>query len=716
MADVIIIDEAHHFRNPGVKGTGGEHGIKGKRDRKPSRYRFLFDLIEGSHGPKQMFMLTATPINNRLDDFRHMIELFSRGKEDHFKSTLGINSLRGHFIGLERELEQAMKASEDGSALSTDLAEAERVLLDDDLFRTIVVQRSRSYVKKTQIQQGAKVTMFPTREKPAVADYSVKKTYGRLLDLVEKAFDKKTPLFVLGIYYPLAYYKGTDEDVDPFVENRQKQVVALIRIQFLKRLESSARAFEKSCDRLLLKLLAWVTRHSKTEWQMAMLERWNVRHAELTGYVQRTYQAELFPGEKRQKDDDAGEDIVTEEMLEAVEDLSPDGYEIDQILSDTYEDLNTLAEFLNELRKFKPKHDDKVKALIRLLKTDPVLKHHKVLIFTEFADTARYLLGQLKEAGIEGVEEIDSGRKCDRGEILERFSPYYNGTSSAELADAGKKGIRVLISTDVLSEGLNLQDATRLINYDLHWNPVRLMQRIGRVDRRLNPAIEAQIVADHPDQKELRGNVKYWNFLPPDELNDLLRLYQRVAHKTLRISKTFGIEGKKLLTPQDDYDALKEFNEKYEGTTTPVEEMRLAYQDMLKSDPELERRLNNLPLRVFSGKNHPTENARALFFCYRLPIANVKGEWDGQQTRTGWYLLDLETGKVLEDAQAINESIKCTEGTPRRLKEDKKTLVDARKAVEKHIKKTYMRKVRAPTQDMEGKTIKPLLLAWMELS
>lgn len=80
----------------------------------------------------------------------------------------------------------------------------------------------------------------------------------------------------------------------------------------------------------------------------------------------------------------------------------------------------------------------------------------------------------------------------------------------------------------MLSEGLNLQDATRLITYDIHWNPVRLMQRIGRVDRRLNPAIEARIVADQPGQKNLRGKVAYWNFLPPDELDALLRLYNRV--------------------------------------------------------------------------------------------------------------------------------------------------------------------------------------------
>jgi superfamily II DNA/RNA helicase len=294
-----------------------------------------------------------------------------------------------------------------------------------------------------------------------------------------------------------------------------------------------------------------------------------------------------------------------------VPDLSREDYDVPKVLRETIDDLDQVAAFLDELRRFEPRHDDKLKALVRLLKTDPVLKAHKVLIFTEFAETARYLRQQLEAAGIAGVAQIDSATKADRGEMISRFAPYYNGSSSAELAGEGLSEIRVLVSTDVLSEGLNLQDATRLINYDLHWNPVRLMQRIGRVDRRLNPDVEKRLVADHPEEAALRGKVTYWNFLPPDELNALLTLYARVTHKTLRISKTFGIEGKKLLRPEDDFEALKNFNHLYEGTPTPAEQLQLEYEKLLADDPGLEDRLHNLPGRVFSGKRHPREGTRA---------------------------------------------------------------------------------------------------------
>jgi superfamily II DNA/RNA helicase len=309
-------------------------------------------------------------------------------------------------------------------------------------------------------------------------------------------------------------------------------------------------------------------------------------------------------------------------MLDDVERVDRDEFNVSDIIDDTISDLNQVAIFLRELRDFAPSQDKKLSALIKLLKNDSVLKDNKVLIFSEFMHTARYLKKQLVEAGISGVDEIDSAIKGDRGEIIRRFSPYYNGSSSPMLAAKGLSEIRVLVSTDVLSEGLNLQDATRLINYDLHWNPVRLMQRIGRVDRRMNPDIEALILADHPEQKKIRGDIAYWNFLPPEELDDLLKLYGKVAKKTLRISKTLGIEGRKLLKPTDEFDDLREFHQEYEGTESAIEKMHLELQELFRKDPELQTRLAGFPGRLFSGNEHPATNAKAVFFCYALPGRN----------------------------------------------------------------------------------------------
>ncbi len=664
MADAIVVDEAHHFRNPGLKER--------------SRYWRLFEIAEG----KALYFLTATPVNNRLIDLQHMVELFSRRQADYFKDApLGIHSLPGHFRKMENELERVVLQKELGhESMETNEVEAEQVLSNDALFRALVVQRSRAYVKQSQQQHNGKEAIFPKREDPKVADYSIKKTYGKLLELIEKAFNKEKPLFSLAIYYPLAYYKGPDASIDPLREGRQREVVSLIRVQFLKRFESSARAFEASCNTLLQKLLAWVTKHSQTEHERKRLDRWMTRYAELIGYVRET-QRELFGEEE---DADADEDVVSEEMLEDVEELNRKEYKVEEILDECFDDLDQIAEFLDELRKFKSGHDDKLQALIKLLKSDPVMKRHKVLLFSEYMATARYLRQELTKAGIEGVDEIDSAVKRDRGDIIRQFAPYYNGSSSAELAAESLSETRILISTDVLSEGLNLQDATRIINYDIHWNPVRLMQRIGRVDRRLSSETEKRTLRDHPDRAEIRGTVEFWNFLPPDELDDLLRLYRKVARKTLRISKTFGIEGKKLLKPEDDYEALKEFNHTYEGTTSPTEAMHLEYQKLLHENPGLADRLSALPGKVFSGKQHPSPGAQAVFFCYALPAPSAESRpeagteiaaWSEDAGYTRWYLYNLDS-----------------------------------KEVENHLKNTYFKKVQAPIG------VKAKLKAWMEVS
>ena len=343
-----------------------------------------------------------------------------------------------------------------------------------------------------------------------------------------------------------------------------------------------------------------------------------------------------------------------------------------------------------------------------LLKSDPLLKGQKVLIFSEFSDTARYLNAELDQAGIDGVEQIDSGTHSKKGSanVIRRFAPYYNGSSSAQLAEKGSTEIRVLISTDVLSEGLNLQDAARLINYDLHWNPVRLMQRIGRVDRRMNPEVEARLLADHPEVKPIRGRVAYWNFLPPGELDDLLRLYNRVTDKTLRISKTLGIEGGKLLHPENDFDVLRNFNHRYEGVPTPAERMDLEYQKLLKDHPELAASLPNMPGRVFSGKRHPSAGGRAVFFCFALPAADHGATvdeagalpWTEEAGRAAWYLYDVATGEIIEEPARIIDAIRCEPDTPRHCTIAKPTLSEIRAKVEQHIKKTlYARACRPPS-------------------
>ena len=234
--------------------------------------------------------------------------------------------------------------------------------------------------------------------------------------------------------------------------------------------------------------------------------------------------------------------------------------------------------------------------------------------------TARYLKQQLAKAGLTEIDEVDSAVGRDRGEIINQFSPVLQRIEElASLAEKGLTETRILISTDVLSEGLNLQDATRLINYDLHWNPVRLMQRIGRVDRRMDPSVEELIAADHPDRAAIRGKVVFWNFLPPEELDDLLKLYNRVSHKVLRISRTFGIEGKKLLKPEDDYEALKRLHARLRRDDLSLGRNEPGVSEAPAGQPRLGRSPGSAARPRIQRQAAPKAGSQAVFFCYALP-------------------------------------------------------------------------------------------------
>ena len=191
-ADVILIDEAHHFRNPGGAGEG---------EKEESRYRKFQQYLHQPGGrEKQMFLLTATPINNGVHDFRHILELRTNGDDAYFATgtrNLGIHNLRAHFVQLEKSLLQTPAAAAENEA--SELFRLEDALQKDIIFEELVVQRSRVYVKKSESGCAGGAVVFPTREVPRVAPYKLKVTYGRLLESVEQAFSRTKPLFALTV-------------------------------------------------------------------------------------------------------------------------------------------------------------------------------------------------------------------------------------------------------------------------------------------------------------------------------------------------------------------------------------------------------------------------------------------------------------------------------------------------------------------------------------
>jgi hypothetical protein len=227
----------------------------------------------------------------------------------------------------------------------------------------------------------------------------------------------------------------------------------------------------------------------------------------------------------------------------------------------------------------------------------------------------------------------------------------------------------------------------------------------------MDPEVEKRLIADHPEIASDRGKVAFWNFLPPDELNRLLTLYSTVTRTTLQISETMGIEGRKLLTPEDEYDALKEFNAGYEGERSLLEDLHLELQEMLKEVPDLKDRLDSMPGAIFSGRSRPKKGTRGIFFCYKLPGWDVDEEdFSINSGPCKWYLYETASGNVLEEISDIITSVRSKPEEPRVCSVAPQTLIETRESVKKHIKNTYLKKVEAPV----GVDIQ--LVAWMEIN
>ena len=466
-----------------------------------------------------------------------------------------------------------------------------------------------------------------------------------------------------------------------------------------------------SCWRLLRKLLTWTEVHATRDHDKKRLNRWKTRHTKLLEQVNHasSVQAEFW------EDDAEPDEFITDAQRDEIEKLDPKVYNVDDMLDETLDDLEQLAEFLRLVKDVRPDRDSKLTALAKLLAEDKELKGRKVIIFTEFSDTAEYLEHHLKDKGFKNVERIDgSSNQKQRSASIHRFAPYYNDATPP----SEDKAINILIATDVLAEGLNLQDANRLINFDLHWNPVRLMQRIGRVDRRMNPDTEAKIIKAHPEQAGTRNTVMYWNFLPPDELETLLRIYNRVNRKTVVISKAFGIEGKKLLKPDDDFDPIKEINEQFEGEQSGSERLALEYQELAKEHPELIDKLPKFPLKTFSGKESPKSDTKGVFFCFRIPrpdsedIDSETGEprWTEAAGDTVWQLYSSNGEELLTEPAKIAEFIRSKPQTPRKCEFGQDDLKKLREKAEKALNKSHLRPLQAPVG------VEPKLKCWMEIN
>ena len=448
--DLIVIDESHNFRND-----------EGKR------YKRLMEEVISEGARSKVLMLSATPVNTALTDLRNQIHLMTEGREDFFRQILNVSNVRETMRAAQREFEAwERSANRDKAKLLEKLGGDFLRLLD-----AVSISRSRKQVEKFYAEEMERVGQFPKHEKPdnryPDTDLTGQLSYRELSDLIGE--------FKLSVYQPSEYLTPEAATARGIASAqarlnfsqlvREHHLVGMIRTNFLKRLESSPHSLTLTLKRTIGKI-------------EDLLERMDIYDSGA--------QVNILPDD----DEDDEEFFVSR----GNQPYRLNELDIPRWRKDLRQDKATLSAALSKVSAITPERDGKLREIQNTLRhrvknpssyTDG-LPNRKTLIFTTFKDTAEYLYDNLKgvsdELGLNmAMVSGDVTHACtgdrDFNSILSNFAPIARGRQSA-----GDE-IDLLIATDCISEGQNLQDCDTVINYDIHWNPVRVIQRFGRVDR-----------------------------------------------------------------------------------------------------------------------------------------------------------------------------------------------------------------------------------------
>lgn len=505
--DLVVIDESHNFRNNDVY-----------KDRE-TRYQKLMNKVIRAGVKTKVLMLSATPVNNRFIDLRNQLALAYEGHSEALSKNLKTET------SVEEIFRRAQKAFNEWSSLPPEERTAASILkaLDFDFFElldAVTIARSRKHIET--FYDTKDIGKFPERRKPLSFHCPI--TQRPDVMGLDDIFTRLSVL-KLAVYAPISYIlqsrlRKYEELYDTQVEggggklrqaDRERSLQALMTTNLLKRLESSVAAF-----RLTLRSLG--ENISRTLNAIDEFER--TGHA---GSVS-DYLAEASDFDPEDEDLSSLDEFTVGKKVQ----ISLSDMDLPSWKHDLAADLTLIEELIASMEKVTPADDAKLQHLLALIrqKIDEPLNpgNRKLLIFTAFADTAHYLYDNLapiaRQLGLQVGKVTGSdaprttlGKSYDFQSVLTLFSPRSKEKAVVLPNEPGE--LDILIGTDCISEGQNLQDCDFLINYDIHWNPVRIIQRFGRIDRIGSPNSQIQLV-------------NYW---PDISLDEYINLKERVENR-----------------------------------------------------------------------------------------------------------------------------------------------------------------------------------------
>ncbi len=531
---LVVIDESHNFRN-NTRGKRDEDGVPISR----SRYERLMEDIVKSGVKTKMLLLSATPVNNDLRDLRNQLYFLTEERDDAFEESLGVANLRETISAAQTDFNRWAK--QDGVRRSQRLLE----ILSTSFFRLLdglTIARSRKQIEKYYPSSLKELGGFPERSKPEPV-YPDIDTRGEFMSYDE--LNAEISQYQLSLYNPTKYLRPEYESkydlvmVNNFTQrDREHYLIGMMKVNFLKRLESSVHSFRITLKRTLDKI-------EDLEKRIRLFQKSQAEDLELDP-------AEMNIG--------ADDDEERQDAFEVGKSLKfkMAHLDVERWLEDLQHDRDQLEGPFRSAKEINIDRDAKLAKLKELVETkvnNPTTTkentpNRKVLVFTAFADTADYLYGALHEwARTElkihvGMVTGGGANKTTLGrtnfiDILTNFSPIAKNRASDESMPQNEE-IDLLIGTDCISEGQNLQDCDYVINYDIHWNPVRIIQRFGRIDR----------------IGSVNQRVHLVNFWPTDDLNRYINLKNRVEARMALVDVT-ATQGDNLLDPDALHDVIE---------------------------------------------------------------------------------------------------------------------------------------------------------------
>ena len=631
--DLVVIDESHNFRNGG----------KIDENDKENRYARLMNQVIRSGVKTKVLMLSATPVNNRFNDLKNQLQLAYEGNASLIDEKLNTSS------SIDDIFRMAQRAFNEWSNLDPVERTTERLLknLSFDFFElldSVTIARSRKHIEK--YYDTADIGKFPTRlkpisKRPSLTELQDAVTYNQIFEQLNK--------LNLSIYTPTLFilpskrekyavmYEDDKVNVGFTQANRELGIRKLMAVNLMKRMESSVYSFNLTLERI----------HSSIAGMVAKIDSFDKRGSS-------SFELMDFSNVSDYDEDEQNLDDIFAVGKKVKIDLQDMDYiswreslaEDKQIL----EWLHALTEVIT------PEHDSKLQTLLAMVKdkiTNPINgDNKKIIVFTAFADTAYYLYENVSQyvkqnfglhtamvtGTIEGRSTVPK-LHCDMNTVLTCFSPI--SKDKKLLIPDNKDNIDILIATDCISEGQNLQDCDYLINYDIHWNPVRIIQRFGRVDRIGSKNEYIQMV----------------NFWPDISLDEYINLKARVETR-MKIVDMTATGDDNMLSPEEktDLEYRKAQLERLQNEVVDLEDMstgisimdlglnefRLDLLEFIKNNPNMDK----TPFGLHSVAKATSDCPSGVIYVLKTCSKNVN--IDNQNLLHPFYLVYMGTdGNVI---------------------------------------------------------------------